>query len=772
MMVSLLSNAVPRQRCGIYTLALLIAALSCFAPGFDAATTGRKPTQPILPTDDQKPKDSSRRVMDPAFAKAGQKPGLEIWRIENFKPVAYKKGDYGKFYTGDSYIVLFTKEKNGVKSWDIHFWLGLETSQDESGAAAILSVQLDDQLGGTPIQYREVQEHESQLFLSHFKSGVRYMPGGVASGFQHVDRNKHDKVLYQVKGKRNIRVKQVDVSIASMNKGDCFILDIGTDVYAFIGPKAKRAERLKAISASNQIRDQDHGGRAKVHIIDEYSPPAEIDKFFKALGEGSMIDIPDENAGGDDEAFENGQEKAVTLYRISDASGKLKVEQVGQKPLLQSYLDTNDCFILDTSDSNLYVWVGKKCTANEKSQAMVKANDFLKQKKYPAWTQIQRVVEFGEPTSFQQYFKTWKAPAETHTRLIRSVDTSQKKLDVKSSGTAQEFMPDTGNGEVEVFRIENMELAPIPKENYGMFFGGDSYVVRYKTTKGKYVLYIWQGKQSSKDEKSASAFQAVKLDDEVGGHAIQIRVTQDNEPKHFMHIFKGKLVTFLGGKASGFKNLHDHDTYLQGETRMYRIRGTDETNVRATQQIPEAKYLASDDVFFVETDKKSWIWQGSKSDAIERKLAADFARIIAGVTNAEEVPEGAEHIDFWNALGGRDDYNENFANSLRPPQEPQMVHAIIDKRDKLRLEVIENYEQDDLVEDDVMLIDDGYIVYVWIGKGADAHERKYAMTMANKYLLKYDREESVIVVQKQGEESDSLKKLFPSWDADLWKKQK
>lgn len=52
---------------------------------------------------------------------------------------------------------------------------GSDCSQDEKGAAAILAVQLDDHLQGAPLQYREVQGHESKQFTGYFKSGLKYM---------------------------------------------------------------------------------------------------------------------------------------------------------------------------------------------------------------------------------------------------------------------------------------------------------------------------------------------------------------------------------------------------------------------------------------------------------------------------------------------------------------------------------------------------------------------------------------------------------------------
>ena len=57
------------------------------------------------------------------FAQAGKDP-LEIYRIEKFEPVRQAPETHGKFYQGDSYVVLSQKRGN----YDIHYWHGKEAT--------------------------------------------------------------------------------------------------------------------------------------------------------------------------------------------------------------------------------------------------------------------------------------------------------------------------------------------------------------------------------------------------------------------------------------------------------------------------------------------------------------------------------------------------------------------------------------------------------------------------------------------------------------------
>merc|ERR1719464_2339073 len=132
-------------------------------------------------------KDLRKKAADSekAWEGAGESAGIQIWRIEKFEVKAWPKEKYGEFHTGDSYIILQTIENDEGKDYNVYFWLGAETSQDEAGTAAYKTVELDDLLGDEPVQYREVQGNESSLFMNLFEK-ITILEGGVDSGFNIV----------------------------------------------------------------------------------------------------------------------------------------------------------------------------------------------------------------------------------------------------------------------------------------------------------------------------------------------------------------------------------------------------------------------------------------------------------------------------------------------------------------------------------------------------------------------------------------------------------
>jgi len=334
-----------------------------------------------------------------AWAEAGKKVGLQIWRIEKFQVKSWPKDQYGSFYSGDSYIVLNTYIKKGgnAMQWDVHFWLGKFTSQDEAGTAAYKTVELDDLLGGDPVQHREVQGHESDLFLSYFKNEIKLLEGGVDSGFKHVEPEKYKPRLLHLKGKKKVRVTEVELSYKSLNSGDVFIADAGLNIYQWNGSKAGPMEKMKGAQLSRALSDE-RKGLSKVHVFEENGK--DLEDFWKLLGGSGPVQSAE--AGGDDSEHENKTDKK--LFHLSDASGKMEFKEIANgSNVKRSMLDTNDVFILDTG-AEVFAWIGKGASVGERKSAMQFAQDYLLKFNRPLFMPISRVLEGGENNVFEQGF--------------------------------------------------------------------------------------------------------------------------------------------------------------------------------------------------------------------------------------------------------------------------------------------------------------------------------------------------------------------------------
>ena len=94
---------------------------------------------------------------------------------------------------------------------------------------------------------------ETDLFMSYFKAGLFYLEGGVESGFRKVSQEAHEPRLLHVKGKRYPRVFSVPVAASSLNEGDCFVLDLGDQLFVWYGAQANMFE-LSLIHISEPTR--------------------------------------------------------------------------------------------------------------------------------------------------------------------------------------------------------------------------------------------------------------------------------------------------------------------------------------------------------------------------------------------------------------------------------------------------------------------------------------------------------------------------------------
>lgn len=683
----------------------------------------------------------SMKNLDPAFQGVGQKVGIEIWRIENFQPVPIPKVDYGKFHSGDSYIVLQTSSgKSGSSQYEVHFWLGKDTSQDEAGTAAIKTVELDAALGGRAVQYREVQGHETDKFLSYFKPCIIPLEGGISSGFKKPESIKFEPRLYVCKGRRVVRVKQVPFARSSLNHDDVFLLDTESKVYQFNGANSNIQERAKALEVVQYLKDKYHDGMCEVAVIDDGKLVAEADsgEFWGLFGgfapiskrSGSDVDSPMKTTPGKMYSIVDGQPKSI------------------EGPLSRVMLESNKCYLLDCG-AEIYVWVGRVTQLEDRKAASSVAEEFITSQKRSKYTRIIRVIQGFETHPFKSNFDSWPLgsgiPGSEDGRGKVAALLKQQGVDVKgilkTTAAKEEFPPLLeGNGKLEVWRVNNNIKTPISKEEVGKFYGGDCYVILYTYHSGDrkedYYLCFWLGQQSITDDRMTAARLVNTMANSLKGKPVQGRIVQGKEPAEFIGLFPNMII-LKGGLSTGYKKsitdkgLND-DTYTSDCLALIRVSGSAPHFSKAVQVDPVPSSLNSADCFLLQSGSSFFIWHGNSSSLEQQQLATRYADFLRPGVNLKHAKEGTETAAFWYALGGKQSYS-----SKREAQETSRdPHLYACTYEKGTLEVIEvfNFSQDDLLTEDIMILDTHSEVFVWVGQHVDIKQKQQAFEIGQKYM--------------------------------------
>ncbi|MFS7905983.1 putative villin/Gelsolin, ADF-H/Gelsolin-like domain superfamily [Helianthus anomalus] len=484
----------------------------------------------------------SMRDLDPAFQGVGQKAGIELWRIENFKPVPVPQSSYGKFYTGDSYVILKTNAlTSGALRHDIHCWLGNDTSQDEAGAAAIKTIELDAALGGRAVQYREVQGHETERFLSYFKPCIIPQSGGVASGFNHAKPVEHKTRMFVCQGKYVVHVKEASFSTyatvlqivsslilvktgqtrvrltrntfvllqkltfsskqlvrqiwffqkscyfnsnvpfarSSLSHDDIFILDTAHKIFQFNGSNSSIQERAKALEVLQYIRDTYHDGKCDIATIEDgrLMSDAETGEFWGFLG--GFAPLPRKTQT-------NGVLSTNTLPTKIFCVVKGQAEPVDAEPLTRGLLDTNKCYILDCG-VEIYVWFGRSTSLNERKAASGATEEYVLSQDRQKY-HIICVIENFETVAFRSKFDSWpQSTAVTVSEdgrgkvaaLLKRQGVNVKGL-LKAAPTKEEPQPYIDcSGNLQVWRMNGQQKILLSVSDQSKFYTGDCYIYQY-----------------------------------------------------------------------------------------------------------------------------------------------------------------------------------------------------------------------------------------------------------------------------------------------------
>jgi hypothetical protein len=287
-----------------------------------------------------------------------------------------------------------------------------------------------------------------------------------------------------------------------------------------------------------------------------------------------------------------------------------------------------------------------------------------------------------------------------------------------------------------VWRIENFR--PVPWDDIGSFYTGDSYVVLKAAVVGNSQrvardIYFWIGEKSSQDEYGAAAIAAVQLDDRFQGEPTQHREVQYHESEAFHKLFEsyGGITYLTGGAATGFKAI-DRSKGVQ----LYQVKGRRQP---VLLQVPATgASLNQGDAFILTSDTAIYLWIGASANPREKQKAAIGVDVLKNKFKGVPIKrlEGGETTpEFLALIGGPTTIASAAAGGSDEAAEAANVRKIFKAEENAFTLVAEGAAATPtLLTGATFIILRGEQVVVFLPKGTEANVKKGAIQVGLTFL--------------------------------------
>lgn len=344
-----------------------------------------------------------------------------------------------------------------------------------------------------------------------------------------------------------------------------------------------------------------------------------------------------------------------------------------------------------------------------------------------------------------------------------NVELIGSELDHKVKYNSAASEPAWNDGQVgvtpglHIWRIEDFEVVPWPKEKYGQFLDGDSFIVLHSYKVGKdddpdkmgHDVFFWLGSHTSQDEAGVAAYKTVELDEFLHGRATQHREVQEAPSDSFMELFP-KIQIRAGGVRSGFRHVEEEPKEeIFTLLRVFKHPGSKRDSVVVHEVEPTWQSLDEEDVFILDKGDKIFVWQGKKCSAMEKGKSA---QVVHDMTIAKHVDvevlsqtESRSRVIFEMLGGDKDSVpaSEDY-HRARPFSRPggesreKKLFKLSDASGQLEFGVVKegsSISKSSLDSSDVFILDDGgRAIWVWQGAGASRAEKASWLKVAQAYV--------------------------------------